>query len=57
MEQRAEFEGSGNVVVQSVGENNQVTVAGAAALSLTMFSRPMGESTASPPMAVPGKPR
>ncbi len=39
MEQRAAVDGSYNVTVQIVGENNQVTVAGAAALRLTMFPR------------------
>jgi tetratricopeptide (TPR) repeat protein len=39
MEQRAEVEGSHNITVQIVGENNRVTVAGAAALRLTMFPR------------------
>jgi hypothetical protein len=39
MEQRAEVDGSHNITVQIVGENNQVTVAGAAAFRLTMFPR------------------
>jgi tetratricopeptide (TPR) repeat protein len=38
-QQRAEVDGQGNVTVQIVGENNRVTIAGAAALRLTMFPR------------------
>ena len=39
MIQTADVRGLGNVTVQIVGENNQVTVAGAAALRLTMYAR------------------
>jgi tetratricopeptide (TPR) repeat protein len=38
-QQRADVDGQGNITVQIVGENNQVTIAGAAALRLTMFPR------------------
>ena len=38
-QQRADVDGQGNVTVQIVGENNRVTIAGAAALRLTMFPR------------------
>ncbi len=44
MEQRADVDGSYNITVQIVGDNNQVTVAGAAALRLTMFPRLRKES-------------
>ena len=37
--QRADVDGQGNITVQIVGERNQVTVTGAAALRLTMFPR------------------
>jgi tetratricopeptide (TPR) repeat protein len=39
MIQRADVRGQGNVTVQIVGEHNEVTVAGAAELRLTMYPR------------------
>jgi hypothetical protein len=39
MTQTADVRGQGNVTVQIVGEQNQVSVAGAAALRLTMYPR------------------